>query len=75
MSWLVGALQTFGSLADVAGTVSNIVYQQRQAAQLEKQNELMETWMNKQEALQKIPNGINPRPLHQWSSCPSAIST
>nr|QUS47512.1 ORF2 [Sapovirus GI.1] len=53
MSWLVGALQTFGSLADVAGTVSNIVYQQRQAAQLEKQNELMETWMNKQEALQK----------------------
>nr|CAE54861.2 structural protein [Sapovirus Hu/Chiba/000496/2000] len=53
MSWLVGALQTAGSLVDTAGTISNIVYQQRQAAQLEKQNQLMEMWMNKQEALQK----------------------
>ena len=53
MSWLVGALQTTGSLADLAGTVSDIVYKQRQVAQLEKQNQLMEQWMHKQEALQK----------------------
>ncbi|BAK19407.1 minor structural protein [Sapovirus Hu/D1714-B/2008/JPN] len=52
MSWLVGALQTAGSLVDMAGTISGIVYQQRQAAQLERQNKLMEDWMNKQEALQ-----------------------
>ncbi|AGO21657.1 ORF2 [Sapovirus Hu/G1/BE-HPI01/DE/2012] len=53
MSWLVGALQTTGSLVDLAGTVSDIVYKQRQVAQLEKQNQLMEQWMYKQEALQK----------------------
>nr|AWK57641.1 ORF2 protein [Sapovirus GI.6] len=53
MSWLVGALQTTGSLVDLAGTVSNIVYQQRQVAQLEKQNQLMEQWMGKQEQLQR----------------------
>ena len=53
MSWLVGALQTAGSLVDMAGTISGIVYQQRQAAQLEKQNRLMEEWMGKQEALQR----------------------
>lgn len=53
MSWLVGALQTAGSLVDMAGTISGIVYQQRQAAQLERQNQLMEQWMTKQETLQR----------------------
>lgn len=53
MSWLSGALQTGAALVDIAGTVSNIVYQQRQASLLAKQNQLYAQWMHTNEQLQR----------------------
>nr|AFR11843.1 ORF2 [Sapovirus Sewage/California/2009]BAL41650.1 ORF2 protein [Sapovirus Hu/20072248/2008/JP] len=51
MSWSQGLALAAGSIVDMAGTISGIVAQQRQAAAMEEANRIQADWVRRQEKL------------------------